>query len=242
MLKTLALVAAVTLAACKGKPERREAPSNALSCSSIATLPTCVVQGCGGGSGVLHLPHGNGSPPKRTKGPLTQTAIDRILALRFAGFGLQNDENKAINTVAIVIRTVDRPKFKITVQIRPCKNACLPMDLAKWQARTDLKDDVMGPEMRTSPDIKFTVGSTDINATPMIYTYQYGIMKSPEGTRYTDTYALWFNDGNYEIRSIATFADNPPASVEEMLKLAPQADLESLAKAFMDVYTQAWVD
>ena len=237
MLKTLALVIAVA-AACKGKPERREAPANAQSGSSIAAKPT----GAEDGHKVLHLPHGNGTAPKQTKGPLTRTAIDRVLALRFEGFGLQNDENAATGTVASVIRTVDHPKFKITVQIRPCKGACMPIDLARWKARTDLKDDVMGPEMRSSPDVKFTIGSTDVNAMPMIYTYQYGIVKSTEGTRYTDTYALWFNDGNYEIRSIATYADNPPASVDEMLQLAPQADLEKVAKAFMDVYTQAWVD
>jgi hypothetical protein len=237
MLKTLVLViAAVT--ACKGKPERREAPANAQSGSSIATKPTVQEDG----HKVLHLPHGNGMAPKQTKGPLTRTAIDRVLALRFEGFGLQNDENPATGTIASVIRTADHPKFKITVQIRPCKGGCLPMDLEKWKARTDLKDDVMGPEMRSSPDIKFTVGSTDVNAQAMIYTYQYGIMKSTEGTRYTDTYALWFNDGNYEIRSIATYADNPPANVAEMLQLAPEADLEKVAKAFMDVYTQAWVD
>jgi hypothetical protein len=236
MLKTLALAVAL-LVACKGKPERREAPSNAQSGSSIAKQPTGL-----GSDKVLHLPHGNGTAPKQTKGPLTRSAIDRILALRFDGFGLENEENAATGVIAVVIRTVDHPKYKITVQIRPCKDTCLPVDLAKWQARTDLKNDVMGPEMRTSPDIKFTVGSTDVNAMPMIYTYQYGIMKSPQGTRYTDTYALWFNDGNYEIRSIATYADNPPDSVEAMVKLAPQADLESLAKAFMDVYTQAWVD
>ncbi|HET9989320.1 MAG TPA: hypothetical protein VFQ65_12405 [Kofleriaceae bacterium] len=238
MLKTLALVIAV-LAACKGKPERRDPPSNAQSGSSIATKPTGADQGS---DKVLHLPHGNGSAPKQTKGPLTRTAIDRMLALRFEGFGLQNDENQPLGVIAVVIRTIDRPKFKVTVQIRPCKDTCMPIDLAKWQARTDLKNDVMGPEMRTSPDIKFSIGATDVNAMPMIYTYQYGIMKSAEGTRYTDTYALWFNDGNYEIRSIATYADNPPDSVEQLLKLAPQADLESLAKAFMDVYTQAWVD
>jgi hypothetical protein len=229
----------VALAACKGKPSRREAPSNAESGSSLATKPT---QPKVDGNGVLHLPHGNGMAPKQTKGPLTRTAIDRVLALRFEGFGLQNDENQVTGTVAVVIRTIDHPKYKVTVQIRPCKAACMPIDLAKWQARTDLKDDVMGPEMRTSPDVKFSVGATDINTTPMIYTYQYGIVKSTEGTRYTDTYALWFNDGNYEIRSIATYADNPPASVDEMLKLAPESDLEKLARAFMDVYTQAWVD
>jgi len=239
MVKTLAFVVFV-VAACKGKPERREAPSNAQSGSSIATKATGTDQGSG--STVLHLPHGNGMAPKQTKGPLTRTAIDRILAMRFAGFGLQNDENPVIGTVASVIRTIDHPKYKVTVQIRPCKGGCMPIDLAKWQARTDLKDDVMGPEMRTSPDIKFTVGQTDLNATTMIYTYQYGILKTADGTRYTDTYALWFNDGNYEIRSIATYADNLPDSVEHLLQLAPQADLESLAKSFMDVYTQAWVD
>jgi len=238
MLKTLALVITV-FAACKGKPERREAPANAQSGSSIAPKAT---QPKVDGTGVLHLPHGNGMAPKQTKGPLTRNAIDRMLAMRFDGFGLQNDENPATGVVASVIRTIDHPKYKVTVQVRPCKNACMPMDLAKWQARTDLKDDVMGPEMRSSPDIKFTVGSTALNATTMIYTYQYGILKTKDGTRYTDTYALWYNDGNYEIRSIATYADNPPASVDEMLKLAPESDLESLAKSFMDVYTQAWVD
>jgi len=238
MVKSFALVLLV-LAACKGKPERRAAPANAESGSAIAAKPT----GAGQGSDkVLHLPHGNGSAPKQTKGPLTRTAIDRLLALRFDGFGLQNDENPATGVIASVIRTIDRPKFKITVQIRPCKDTCMPIDLAKWQARTDLKNDVMGPEMRTSPDIKWTVGSTDVNAMPMIYTYQYGILKSAEGTRYTDTYALWFNDGNYEIRTIATYADNLPATVDELLKLAPETDLEKVAKAFMDVYTQAWVD
>ena len=238
MLKTLALVATL-LAGCKGSPVRREAPSNAQTGSSNAVKLTDAEPGS---PGVLRLPHGNGLAPKRTSGSLTRTAIDRILGMRFEGFGLENDENPATGTVAIVIRTVDRPKFKVTVQIRPCKGGCTPIDLAKWQTRTDLKNDVMGPEMRSSPDIKWTIGSTDLNAQPMIYTYQYGIMKSAEGTRYTDTYALWFNDGNYEIRSIATFADNLPTSVEEMLRLAPEADLEKLAKAFLDVYTQAWVD
>jgi len=238
-MSKLLLLAIVVSSACKGKPERREAPPNAQSGSSIATSATAPKVD---GTGVLHLPHGNGTAPKLTKGPLTRQAIDRVLALRFEGFGLQNDENKVTGTIASVIRTIDHPKYKVTIQIRPCKGACMPIDLAKWQARTDLKDDVMGPEMRASSQIKFVVGQTDVNAQPMIYTYQYGILKSADGTRYTDTYALWFNDGNYEIRSIATYADNPPASVEEMLQLAPESDLEKVAKSFMDVYTQAWVD
>src|SRR3569623_2084701 len=165
MLKTFVLAIAVRVA-CKGNPERREAPAIAQSASAIAAKPT---QAKVDGTGVLHLPHGTGMPPKQTKGPLTRSAIDRVLALRFEGFGLQSDENPGLGVVASVIRTIDHPKEKVTVQMRPCNGGCLPMDLAKWQARTDLKDDVMGPEMRASPDVKFTVGATSVNGTSMIY-------------------------------------------------------------------------
>lgn len=233
----LLVVTIATTASCKGKPARREAPANAQGTASIATT---AKGSAGSASDVLHLPNSGGLAPKKTSSALTTSSLDRMLAMRFEGFGLQNDVNTGV--FVAVLRTVDRPKLKVTVQVRPCNGTCMSIDLAKWKGRTDLKNDVMGPEMRSSDQIKFEVGETDLNGTPMIYTYQYGILKTPQGTRYTDTYVLWYNDGQNEIRSIATYADNGPDSVEAMLALAPKDDLEKLAKAFTDVYTQAWVD
>lgn len=214
---------------CKGKPEKHDPPANLQSGGSS-----------GGGDKVLHLPHGDGTLPKLTKvSPIDQAAIAKVRSLDFDGFTKESRGDEA--SLVTVLRTKDRPKFKATVQIRPCKDTCVPIDLAKWQARTDLND-VMSKQLKAAKDTKFEVGSTDLNSQPMIFTYQYGLVRANQSTYYTDTYVLWFNDGKNEIRVIATYDDNWTDTVEQMLILAPEADLENLAKAFMDVYTQAWAD
>jgi hypothetical protein len=228
MIYRILIVVVAMLAACKGKPERRAAPNNAQTLS------------VGSGSDkVLHLPGGDGSPPKPTHGPLSQAALARVRGLEFPGF---NKEIKGKDTsVVVVLRTGDRPRIKVTTQIRPCDGACVPLDLAKWKARTDLFDQ-MSDQQRAAKDTKMEVGATSLFATPMIYTFQYGLLKAPEGTRYTDAYVLWFNDGTNEIRVISAYADDLPTSVEAMLAMTPEEDLEKVSKAFMDVFTQAWAD
>lgn len=187
---------------------------------------------------MLHLPHGDGTLPKLTKtSPIDQAAIAKVRSLDFPGFTKEalGDESSLVT----VLHTNDHPKLKATVQIRPCKNTCVPMDLKKWQTRTDIND-MLSAQLKESKDTKFQVGSTDLNSQPMIFTYQYGLVKMNQSTYYADTYVLWFNDGKNEIRVVATYVDNIPDSLAQMLALAPESDLEKLAKAFMDVYTQAW--
>lgn len=223
------LVLAGALAAfvgCKGKPEKHDPPAN-------------VQPGAGAGSDkLLHLPHGDGTLPKLTKtSPIDQAAIAKVRSLDFPGFTKEalGDESSLVT----VLHTNDHPKLKATVQIRPCKNTCVPMDLKKWQTRTDIND-MLSAQLKESKDTKFQVGSTDLNSQPMIFTYQYGLVKMNQSTYYADTYVLWFNDGKNEIRVVATYVDNIPDSLAQMFALAPESDLEKLAKAFMDVYTQAW--
>jgi hypothetical protein len=231
------IVAVAAASGCRGKPERREAPSNPQGSGGTGSGLAAAI---GSGSDkVLHLPAGDGTAPKPTKGPLSSATIEKLRGLVFDGFG---KENRGKDTsVVILFRTEDRPKLKATVQIKPCEGACMPIELAKWQARTDLNDQ-MAKELRESKDTKFEVGSTDLNAMPMIYTYQVGMVSSQAGMRYTDAYTLWFNDGQNEIRVIADYIDNQPDSVAAMVDMAPKDSLEKLAKAFMDVYTQAWAN
>ncbi len=187
---------------------------------------------------MLHLPHGDGTLPKLTKiSPIDKATLAKLGGLDFQGFTKEvRDAGEAFVTVQ---RTVDRPKLKVTTQIRPCKDACVPLEVGKWQTRTDLED-LMSKQLKASKDTKFQIGATDLNSQPMIFTYQYGLLKVGESTHFTDTYVLWFNDGKNEIRVIATYDDNVPDSTAAMLAMASVSDLEKVAKAFMDVYTQAW--
>jgi hypothetical protein len=228
------LAGALALIACKGKPDKHDPPANLQGSGGSSIAPVAGQ----GSDKVLHLPHGDGTLPKLTKtSPIDKDAIAKLRGLDFPGFTkeVRGDEDSFV----LVLRTEDRPKLKVTTQIHPCKGGCVPIELAKWQARTDLED-LMSKELKASQDTKFQIGSTDLNSQPMIFTYQNGLLKTGEGTHFTDTYVLWFNDGKNEIRVIATYNDNIPDSVAAMLAMAPEADLENLAKAFMDVYTQAW--
>jgi hypothetical protein len=115
----------------------------------------------------------------------------------------------------------------------------MPLELDKWKGREDLKE-FLPAELSAAADTTFEVGATDVNGAPMIYTYQVGMANKDGSLYFTDTYVLYYNDGNNEIRVVSTYADDRPLSREAMLKMASQRDLENLAKAFVDVFTQAW--
>ena len=230
----LILVGALIVFACKGKPERHEPPANPQG--SGAAVPLANQRA----DKVLQLPHGEGMLPKLTKAsPLDKATLAKLGGIDVPGFTKEvRDTGQAFVTVQ---RTLDRPKLKVTTQIRPCKNACVAIELGKWQTRTDLED-LMSKPLKASKETKFQIGATDLNSQSMIFTYQYGLLKVGEATHFTDTYVLWFNDGQNEIRVIATYDNNVPDSVPAMLAMASVSDLEKLAKAFMDVYTQAWAN
>ncbi|MEO8549463.1 MAG: hypothetical protein ABI678_05805, partial [Kofleriaceae bacterium] len=116
-----------------------------------------------------------------------------------------------------------------------------PLELPRWEHLEQLKD-LLHPDLKAAKDTTFEVGATELNGAAMIDTYQVGMVTTDAGTRYSDTYVLYYNDGSNKIRVVAMYADNRPDSRDQMLKLAPKEDLEHLAKAFADVYTQAWAE
>ena len=218
------VVVAVAALGCKGKPEHREPPANAPVAST-------------GHHDDIHLPKGDGSPPKKTTGPLSSATVKALRALTYPRFISENHGTDL--SVVVVYRTDDRPKLKATVQIKPCDSKCVPLELDKWKGREDLKE-FLPAELQAAPDTKFEVGATDLNGVPMIYTYQVGLVSKDGSFYFTDTYVLYYNDGNNEIKVISTYADDRPQSREAMLKMASEEDLGNIAKAFLDVFTQAW--
>jgi len=218
------MLLACLLVGCKGKPEHREAPANAHTANN-------------GQHDDIHLPKGDGSPPKKTTGPLSTDTVKKLRSLTFPRFISENHGSD--QSVVVVYRTDDHPKLKATIQIRPCDGKCVPLDLEKWKGRDDLKE-FLPPELKDAPDTTFEVKATNLNGVPMIYTYQVGMVDKAGSLYFTDTYVLYYNDAVNEIRVVATYADDRPLSREAMLKMASEDDLEHVAMAFLDVFTQAW--
>jgi hypothetical protein len=234
-VRTLAIVSSLVLVAgCKGKP-KHEAPP-------VAEQPT----GSGSGTPVadkpapaIELPKGTGGPPAKTTKPLDDAVFQKLVKLTYPGFQL---DVHARTTDALEIRqkTEDHPKIWATISLAPCKNDCTPMDLAKWKEKEDMLKQFLSDDLKKAPDTVFEVGNTNLNGQDMIYTYQLGEVVTATSGTYSDAYTLYYNDGVNQARVVAEYKDDPTKTKDDMAKLAPKADLESVAKAFMDVYTQAW--
>jgi hypothetical protein len=243
------IIALLAVAACKGKPKHEPAPPNAQTGSSAAPAPDLV------------LPHSDGSPIKPTTGQLDAATLNRLAGMTFPGFQLNPlgvDTNGG--GMRVEQRTTDHPIVWVDITVTSCAHnvtmvGCLPMELAKWNNEprySELKN-ILPPSLRAQSDTIFEVGATELDGHKMIFTYQLGQTVShptqpgdtgsafnPGGFSFTDAYFLYYNDGINQIRVVAEYKDDPRSSKEAMAEKAPKSDLESVAKAFMDVYTHAW--
>lgn len=247
--RNLALIA-LALAACKGAPKHRSAPSNAQAGSAHAAPAPDLV-----------LPRSDGSPIKPTTAKLDAATIQRLQAMTFQGFDAHPHGAKPDRgMMEVEQRTLDHPTMWAVITISSCADniampGCLPMQLDKWMGEpryTELKS-ILPPSLRGQPDTIFEVGSTMLGGQKMIFTYQLGQSAShpsapgvtgsafdPGGFAFTDAYFLYYNDGVNAIRVVAEYKDDPRESKEKMAESAPKSDLENVARAFMDIYTHAW--
>ena len=228
-VRTLLAVCLVLVAGCKDKPTKKAPPPNVGSAGSGHPAPD------------LLLPHGDGTPPPKTKNPLTKADYERLAKMTFTGFE-GSSRNLADNAFEIYQTTKDRPKLGAVITMQPCFQ-CVPMELDKWKARTEDLKVYLGP-LKDQPGIDFEVGQTALNGQPIIYTYQVGVAQAPGGkggpsTSYTNSFIAYYNDGVNQIRVLATYKDDP-LSKDQLIQAAPKADLELLALAFLDVYTHGW--
>lgn len=222
-------------------------------------------QAAGSGSGTapppvvaepdLVLPKGTGAPPKPTHAPLDHATVEKLRALTYPRF--HTEQLGQDKSVSIVFHTDDVPKLKATVQIRPCAAiiassgetntnpqvpdtwSCPKLDADGYRASAEARQ-FLHPALAAAKDTVFEVGNTELNGAKMVFVKQIGWLQDERALRSTDAYMLYFHDDVNEIRVIATYEGNQPESREQLLQLAPQEELENLARAFMDVMTQAW--
>jgi hypothetical protein len=189
----------------------------------------------------LTLPKDDGTPPKKSDKPLDPTIGDAMLKLDFPGFEKQDRTTKSAFEVRLL---TSRPRLAITVTITPCMS-CTPMALDQWQPKkAGLQQQLLAEELRNLPDTKWEIETVDLNGTPAIGTYQFGMLDGkdeqgqPQGA-YSDAYALYFNDGVNQIRAVAEYKDDWVTRAD-MQSIAPKDDLKKLARAFTLAYTHAW--
>ena len=73
------------------------------------------------------------------------------------------------------------------------------------------------------------------------YTLGFNVGKTTKGAgAYSDTYKLHWNDGVNRMEVVSQFKDDPTATMQDMLNLAPKEDLAKIARRFFDVYSHAW--
>lgn len=209
----------------------------------------------------IRLPTPSHRPPKETRGPIDLATYEKLQGLTFPGFALRP---RHLGATGLELRqiTENHPRIWATITIGPCQaqallGDCAPMTVDAWRAKTaELKSSLLHPDLIAAPDTVFEVGMTTINGQPWIFQYQLGQTqpaqapsgaavaatsgKRPGEFAWSHAYVLYYNDGHNQIRVVAEYKDDPVKSKQAMAQVVPRADLEKLAGAFADAYTQAW--
>jgi hypothetical protein len=228
---TYLLALALILSACKGKPKPQAAPPGS------ARVET---QGSANSNKDIPLPHSDGSPPVKTTGPVKPETLKKLSEMTFPGWNL-DVRGLTDKHMWVYQKTPGSPVIRASIHIWPCdKDNCWPIDLDKYKARQDDLKKYLTDKLKAAPDTQWEVGKTDVNGTPVIYTFQLGEVLSGEHNEFSYAYVLYYNDGQNEIRVIAEYKDDLVGKKEDMVKLVPREDLENTAKAFLDVYTHHW--
>jgi hypothetical protein len=233
-------VSLVVAAGCKGKSNGpNQTGSNGASGSGSGSANATSKNP---GAAAITLPKSSGTPPNKTTKPLDQAMAEKLAALEFPGF-IRDARTASGKLMEVRYKTATPPILGVTIRVSPCLD-CVPMELDTWNERIATVKEILPEELRTRPDTTFELGKTDLNGQAVIYSFQFGYLfgKDDNGNQqgsYANGYALYYNDGVNTIRVVAQYAD-APVSREDLASLAPRADLEKMAKAFLDTFTHTW--
>jgi hypothetical protein len=245
-----ALLVAIALAGCKGKPKHRPPPSNLTQVDPNAkpsTTPSTEAPD-------IVLPHGNGKPPVKTTEAIPLKTLLAIQQTTYRGFQNQPHAINPERGTEVSYLTEDKPKIAVTITIAPCSDqavlgTCLPMNLSAWTTKTAELKKLIPSDLRDLPDTKFEVNNTKFHDADLISTFQLGQTTGTKSTgsaaglayiAYTYAYTLYYNDGYNQIRIVAEFKEDARPSLAEMVAEVPRSDLQNTALAFFDATTQLW--
>ncbi len=230
------LVVASTLAltfGCKGKPKPQAAPGSGKVETTAGSKPATPHD--------VDLPHGPGTPPVKSSRPVTKDILQKLAEMDFPEF-VKDVRGVGDDSMYVIQQIPSHPVLRANIHVQACTTQgarCWPMDLATWQSHKEELQSYVPAELKTEPSTTFEIGQTELHGTPMFYTYQLGEVVDKKSS-WTEAYVLYYHDDFNEIRIVAEYKDDMPASKEAMAKMLPREDLENTAKAFVDVYTHAW--
>ncbi|HEY4242819.1 MAG TPA: hypothetical protein VGM88_23550 [Kofleriaceae bacterium] len=192
----------------------------------------------------ITLPKGDGTPPIALTEPLPAKTLKRLGALQFAGFDVP-PADQAGTKIRIDIATHARPILTVKVFIGPCGSKCTPMTDDGWNAELPRLKKNIRDSLRDLPDLTWEHGWVDVPGGRAFYTYQAAQTLGKDATgntsgAWTDAYVMHWNNGIESVEIIAQYQDDALSSKQDMLAVAPEADLQKLAVAFFDFYTHQW--
>jgi len=234
-----AILGAALALGCKGQAKRAEPEPASLPLGP----PPAAEPGASATPTIRGLPRSSRSAPVRTTRPLDRAGYEKMASLEVPGWtkAIRLLDDRALE---VRYRSEARPILGVTITASPCFD-CLPPELPRWQAKEDALKNLLPPELRERRDTVFEVGEVKLAGAPLIFTYQlaHGLAPGEDRSRqgsYSHAYAAYHNDGINQIRVTAQYSDDPVATREELVRLAPRGDLQMIALAFLDAYTHAW--
>lgn len=191
---------------------------------------------------VIDVPKLSGTPPvKATK--LVKAQYEKMAAIESGGWkkDVRRLDDKQLE---VRYKTESRPVLGVTITTSPCFD-CIALDVATWKKKEAGLKNLLAPELRDRKDTIFEIGETKLAGAPLIFTYMVGFLFGNDETgqprgAYSNAYALYHHDGVNQIRVVAQYMDDPTATREDMINLAPREDLAKIALGFLDAYTHAW--
>jgi hypothetical protein len=246
MRVAIAILGAVLAAAagCKDRAKPPPAPPGAASGAPVQPSMNPVPKQAGSATpNVLDLPRSSRSAPLKTTRPLEKARYEKMSSLDYPGWA---KDIRYLGEEALEVRykTEARPNLSVTIAASPCFD-CIPLELPRWKAKEAALRNLLPPELRERKDTVFEIGEVKLAGAPVIYTYQLGHGYLPEEDQqrqgpYSNAYTAYYNDGINQLRVTAQYSDDPVATREELVNLAPKDDLQRIALAFLDAYTHAW--
>jgi hypothetical protein len=169
--------------------------------------------------------------------------FDELGALEYESFNrLTSRIDAKGQSLDLKFRTKEHPWIAVQITVAHCFD-CLKMDLEAWRAKTSALKTSISPELRELKTTEFSVDEVKLGGATMIGTYQVGSSvgsKEAGSGGYTNAFTLYYNDGNNSARVMASYADDPLASIAAFKRVMPRGDLQLVATRFMDAITHAW--
>ncbi|MBA3499362.1 MAG: hypothetical protein H0T65_03260, partial [Deltaproteobacteria bacterium] len=156
-MRSFLLVLALVVVGCKDKTTP-EAPK----VGSTAAPPDAVAR-----------------PPSKSA-PLDAAKAQQLAKLDVDGW---TRDARLANASGLEVRFA-KPPLAVTVQASKCFD-CLPMEEAKWRAKSDALRGLIASELRDHKDTVWELGMTDLAGTPAAYTFHIGHVPAAYATAYS---------------------------------------------------------